>query len=73
MLSVLVLEPILLGIIQLVTGTLPIWAQLMPVTLSHALINAPSVLTAAAALGALTVLTGLLLTGAALTLKRRSL
>ncbi len=73
MLSVLVLEPILLGIIQLATGTLPIWAQLMPMTLAHALINAPSALTGAAALGALTVLTGLLLTGAALTLKRRSL
>jgi hypothetical protein len=40
------------------------WAQLMPVTLPHALISAPN---------ALTALTALLLTGTALTLKRRSL
>jgi hypothetical protein len=73
MLAALVLEPILLGIIQLATGTLPIWAQLMPVTLAHALISAPNALTGAAALGALTVLTAILLTGAALTLRRRSL
>ncbi|MBJ2122533.1 hypothetical protein I6N91_16255 [Arthrobacter sp. MSA 4-2] len=72
-LAVLVLEPILLGIIQLATGTLPIWAQLMPNTLAHALITAPNALTGAAATAALTALTALLLTGAALTLKRRSL
>lgn len=73
MLSVLVLEPILLGLIQLATGTLPIWAQMMPNTLAHAVISAPNALTGAAALGALAVLTGLLLTGAAFALKRRSL
>jgi hypothetical protein len=42
-------------------------------TLSYALISAPSALSGAASLGALTVLTGLHLTGAALALKRRSL
>ncbi|RJU02410.1 hypothetical protein D6T65_07435 [Arthrobacter frigidicola] len=45
----------------------------MPNTLAHALISAPKALAGAGSLGALTVLTGLLLTGAGFSLKRRSL
>ena len=71
MLGALVLEPVLLSIVQLATGTLPGWAQLLPVSLSQAAIGSGGAMDPLAALGALTALTALLLGAAGLTLRHR--
>lgn len=73
MLSVLVLEPVLLSIIQLAAGTLPAWAQFMPVTLAQAGAGSGGGLAPATALGGLMALTVVLLAAAAVTLRRRDL
>lgn len=73
MLSALVLEPVLLSIVQLATGTLPAWAQLLPGSLSQAVLGTGGALNPATALGALTALTALLLGAAAMTLRHRDL
>lgn len=71
MLGVLVLEPVLLSIIQLATGTLPGWAQLLPVSLSQAAIRPDGAMDPLIALGSLAALTAVLLCAAGLTLRHR--
>ncbi|MFC3689978.1 hypothetical protein [Aquipuribacter hungaricus] len=71
-LAVLVGEPVLAATVQLVTGTVPVWAQLLPVALTHAAVGAtPSALPPGAALAALAGLTALALAAATVALRRR--
>lgn len=72
-LGVVVLEPALQSIVQLATGTLPPWTQLLPISLVQAAVGGEGMLGAGPALGALAVLTAALLGVAALTLRHRDL
>jgi ABC-2 type transport system permease protein len=73
--SVLLLEPIAQGVVQLVTGTLPIWAQLMPVSLGQATISPGSdgALAPLVAGLALAALTGAVLLAAGAALRSRDI
>ncbi|MUK01270.1 hypothetical protein GM708_04590 [Vibrio cholerae] len=73
MLGALVFETVLMSIVQLATGTLPAWAQLLPVSLSHAAIGSGGALGSGPALAALAALTAIVLAAAVLTLRRRDL
>lgn len=73
MLGALVLEPVLLSIVQLAAGTLPTWAQFLPVSLSQAAVGSSGALAPGIALAALAALTATVLAAAAITLHRRDL
>lgn len=73
MLGVLVLEPVMLSIVQLATGSVPIWAQLFPASLAQAVVGTGGPLDSLTALAALTALTASLLGAAAITLRHRDL
>ncbi|WP_411699285.1 hypothetical protein [Conyzicola sp.] len=74
--ALLLAEPILQGFVQLVTGGLPVWAQLLPVSLARAGLSDPAVdsgLAPAVALGVLAALTAAVLGAATVALRRRDL
>ena len=73
--ALLVGEPMLQGLAQLFTGSLPTWALFLPVSLAYVgMADAPSaVLSPAIALGALAAITAVVLTAATVTLRRRDL
>ena len=72
MLGILVLEMIVQSIAQLIVGSMPVWAQLLPLSLTNAVIGiGASGLSLPAAAGALLALTAVALTFAALALRRR--
>lgn len=75
MIGVLVLELIFQGMVQLVTGTLPMWAQLLPLSLGQAAI-APSTVGAiapVAAVAALAALVALVLAAAGAAMRARDI
>ena len=73
--AVLVGEPILQGFVQLVTGSLPVWAQFLPLSLARAGMAAPGEgeLAPLTALAALAALVGIATAAAAITFRRRDL
>ena len=73
--GVLVGEPILQGFVQLVTGSLPVWAQFLPLSLARAGMAAPgdAALAPLTALAALAALVGIVTTAAAIAFRRRDL
>src|SRR3546814_7814473 len=74
MLGVVVLELIVQAIASLVSGTQPVWAQLLPLTLSQAAIGAtPASLPPLAALAGLSVWAALLLAATIVAIRRRDL
>lgn len=74
MLAILLLEPIVQSVTQLITGTLPVWAQLLPLSLANAVIGTSDFgLSPAGAAPALLALTGVALALSALALRRRDL
>ncbi|GAA3661716.1 hypothetical protein [Microbacterium marinilacus] len=74
MLAVLLLEPLVSGVAQLVSGTAQTWTRFLPVALSQAAIGASDGgLPPIGALAALVALTGALLAVAAVFLRRRGL
>jgi len=68
-------EPILQGFVQLVTGSLPVWAQILPLSLARAGMAAPgdAALEPLLALAALTAIVGIVTAAAAVALRRRDL
>jgi len=74
MLGILILELVVQSIAQLIVGSLPVWAQLMPLALTHALIGTGEAgLSLPAALAGLLGLTAIALTLAAVALRRRDI
>lgn len=74
MLGILLFELVLQSIAQLLVGSMPTWAQLMPLSLTNAVIGTSAAeLSVPAAAAALVALTGLALTLAALALRRRDI
>lgn len=75
MIGALLAELIVQATVQLVTGALPLWAQLLPLSLSQSAISADGVgaLSPTVALGALAVLVAVVLAAATLALRRRDL
>lgn len=74
MLALLVGEPMVSAIAQLVTGTTPAWTQALPVALTHAAIGAgPSLWGSGVALALLLALTGVALAAATVALQRRDI
>lgn len=74
MLAILLLEPIVQSIAQLISGALPVWAQLLPLSLANAVIGAGEfALSPAVAAAALLALTGGALALAALAFNRRDI
>lgn len=74
MLAILLLEPIVQSVTQLLTGTLPVWAQLLPLSLANAVIGTSDfALSPAGAVPALLALTGVAVALAAITLRRRDI
>ncbi|GAA2018584.1 hypothetical protein WDZ16_09410 [Pseudokineococcus marinus] len=74
MLAVLLGEPLVAGTAQLLTGSAPAWAQVMPVALTHAAVGAgPSAWAPTTAAAALVALAALALAAAAGVLRRRDL
>ncbi|GAB3605536.1 hypothetical protein GCM10027413_09450 [Conyzicola nivalis] len=74
--ALLLAEPILQGLVQLVTGGLPVWAQLLPVSLARSGLADPAAdsgLAPAVALGVLAALTAAVLAAAGVALRRRDL
>jgi ABC-2 type transport system permease protein len=73
--SVLLVEPIVQGIAQLATGTLPIWAQFLPLALGQAAISpgAEGSLPPLVAEAALAGLVGLIVVAAGTALRRRDI
>jgi len=73
--ALLVLEPIVQSIAQLVTGTVPVWAQLLPLSLGQAAIadSASSVFPAIIALPALAAIVIVVTTASGTVLRRRDL
>lgn len=73
MLGALVLEPVLMSIVQLATGTVPVWVQLLPVSLSQAAVGSGAAVAPGTALGALAALAAIAVAASALTLRRQDL
>lgn len=73
LLGTLVFEPVLMSIVQLTTGTLPAWAQILPVSLSQAVVSPNGVFSPGGALIALITMAALLLAAATIALHRRDL
>jgi ABC-2 type transport system permease protein len=73
MLGALVVEPVLMSIVQLATGTVPLWVQLLPVSLSQAAVGSGTALAPGTALGALAALAATAVAASALTLRHRDL
>lgn len=74
MLAVLVGEPVVASVAQLVTGAAPAWTQALPLALTHAATGAgPAPWSPGVALAVLLALTGAALVAAAAVLRRRDL
>ena len=75
MLGILLFELIAQAIVQLVTGTLPVWAQLMPLSLGQAAVSggATGGIPPLAAVAALAALVALVVAAAGVALRSRDI